>query len=131
MRQRRLATGLVLLLAALAGCSSMPSYEGGPDSGEPFGIVQPEGELKMWAVDGKPAYNKDTQTYASPGNHTFRFRIDYPMNSEEKVLFEYQDFPITVIEGHRYRVAIQGEYEKGPPYSLTVVKETKIAGYGK
>lgn len=127
-------TGLVAalaLVALLAGCSSMPSYEGGPVSGEPYGIVQPEGELKMWAIDGKPAYNKDTETYASPGDHTFRFRIDYPMSSDEIHPFEYQDFPITIVEGHRYRVGIQGEFEKGPPYSLKLVRETKIAGYGK
>lgn len=122
---------LASLLLVAIGCSSAPSYEGGPTKDEPYGIVQPEGELKMWAIDNKPAFNKDTETYASPGNHTFRFRIDYPMNSEEQHPFEYQDMAITVVEGHRYRVGIRGDFEKGPPYTLEVVRETKIAGYGK
>jgi hypothetical protein len=124
-----------LLLAPLAvsiGCSSVPSYEGGPEKGDPYGIVQPEGEVKLWAVDAKPAFNKDTETYSSPGNHTFRFRIDYPMDSDEIHPFEYIDLAINVVEGHRYRVGIKGgDYEKGPPYSLDVLRETKIAGYGK
>jgi len=109
----------------------MPSYEGGPEKGEPYGIVQPEADIKLWKVDGKSAFNKDSETYAAPGNHTFNFRIDYPMDSDEQRPFEYVDIVITVTEGHRYRVAIKGEFEKGPPYSLEVVKETKIAGYGK
>src|SRR5581483_7517631 len=128
MRKR---LGLLLALLAVAGCSSVPSYEGGPTTDDPYGIVQPEGEVKLWAVDGKPAYNKDTQTYVSPGDHTFKFRIDYPMSSDEQHPFEYQTMSIQVVEGHRYRVAIQGEYEKGRPYSLEVRRETKIAGYGK
>jgi hypothetical protein len=121
----------VLVLLAAAGCSGMPSYEGGPQKGEPYGIVQPEGEVKTWAIDGKPAYNRDSETYASPGDHTFRFRVDYPMDNEEQHPFEYIDFPLAVVEGHRYRIAISGEYEKGPPYSLRIIRETKIAGYGK
>ncbi|MEZ0227615.1 MAG: hypothetical protein ACAI25_03265 [Planctomycetota bacterium] len=132
MSGSRLAKGLAaVLLLAVFGCSSVPSYEGGPESDQPYGIVQPEGDLKLWAVDGKPAYNKDSQTYAAPGNHTFRFRVDYPMSNEEQHPYEYIDFPLSVTEGHRYRVAIRGEYEKGPPYALDVIKETKIAGYGK
>jgi hypothetical protein len=131
MRLRLVAALFSFLLAGLAGCSSMPSYEGGPDEGEPYGIVQPEDEVKMWAVDGKRAFNKDTMTYASPGNHTFRFRVDHPMNSEEQHPFDYFDVPITVVEGHRYRVGIRGEYEKGPPYVVEVLRETKIAGYRK
>ncbi len=101
---------------------------------DPYGIVQPEGDVKLWAVDGKPAFNRDDETYAAPGNHTFRFRIDYPMDSEEMHPFEYIDFPISVVEGHRYRVGVkggEGDYLKGPPYSLDVIHETKIAGYGK
>ena len=44
------------------------SYEGGPTKDEAYGIVQPEGELKIWAVDGKPAYNKESETFTAPGN---------------------------------------------------------------
>jgi hypothetical protein len=109
----------------------MPSYEGGPSSGDPYAIIQPEADVKMWKVDGKPAFNKDGETYAAVGNHTFTFRVDYPMDSEEAHPFEYIDLPLSVVEGHRYRVGIKGEYEKGPPYALEVVKETKIAGYGR
>ena len=120
---------LVVLFAL--GCSSVPSYDGGPSTDQPYGIVQPEDNVKTWTVDGKPAYNKDTPTYAAPGNHTFRFRVDYPMSSEEQHPFEYIDMSLTIVEGHRYRIGIRGEYEKGPPYTIDVVKETKISGYGK
>ncbi|HZU95144.1 MAG TPA: hypothetical protein VFF73_00440, partial [Planctomycetota bacterium] len=61
---------LIGVLLALVGCSSVPSYEGGPDSDQPHGIVQPEANVKLWKVDGKNALNKDTETYVSPGDHT-------------------------------------------------------------
>ena len=110
----------------------MPSYEGGPD-GPPYGIVQPEANVKMWKIDGKNAFNKDSETYAAVGNHTFTFRIDHPMESDEKKPFDYVDLHLNVVEGHRYRVAIKGEFERPAPYEweLEIVKETKIAGYGK
>ena len=37
----------------------------------------------------------------------------------------------TVEEGLRYRVKIKGEYEKGPPYALSVERITKIKDYAK
>lgn len=119
----------LFLAVVLAGCSSVPSYEGGPTKDEPYGIVQPEDGVKMWQVDGKPAFNKDGLTYTKPGNHTFQFRVDYPMNDESPKPFEYIDYQITVDPGLRYRVFIKGEFEKGPPYTLDQ-KVTKIRGYG-
>jgi hypothetical protein len=110
----------------------MPSYEGGPD-GRPYGIVQPEADVKMWKIDGKTAFNKDGETYAAVGNHTFTFRIDHPMESDEQKPYMYVDLHIPVAEGHRYRVGIKGDFDRPPPYDyeLEIKRETKIAGYDK
>jgi hypothetical protein len=123
----------MFVLVVAVGCSSVPSYEGGPDSSQQYGIVQPEANVKLWKVDGKTALNKDGETFVSPGDHTFTFRIDHPMGSEDQHPFLYIDMPIRIVEGHRFRVAIDGEYEKGPPYDykLKIARETKIAGYAK
>ena len=121
--------GLAVVGLEVLGCSSAPSYEGGPTADEPYAIVQPEDNCKMWAIDGKPAFSRLGETYASPGNHVFRFRIDYPIEDESQHPFEYVDYSLTVEAGKRYRVSVAGNYDKGPPYTLDH-KVFKIRGYG-
>jgi hypothetical protein len=125
----RTAPLLVATALAIAGCSSVPSYEGGPTLDDPYGIIQPEDNVKLWTIDGKPAFNRDQPTYVSPGSHKLVFRINYPIDDESQFPQEYIDQPLTVEEGLRYRFMIHGEFERGPPYELEQ-KVTKIRGYG-
>lgn len=120
---------LAAILVALAGCTSVPSYEGGPELDQPYGIVQPEENVKLWTIDGKNAFNHDSPSYVSPGNHKLVFRVNDPITDESSHPQEYIDQPLTVEEGLRYRFFIRGDYERGPPYELDQ-KVTKIRGYG-
>src|SRR5262245_33696857 len=52
----RSIAALLLGLALLAGCSSAPSYKGGPSSDEPHAIVTLGERISLWKVDGKDAW---------------------------------------------------------------------------
>jgi hypothetical protein len=126
MRRRFL---LVAFAVVLGGCSNVPSYDGGPTLDQPYGIVQPEENVKLWTIDGKMAHDHDGISYLSPGNHKLSFRINYPIDDESQFPQEYLDQPLTVEEGLRYRFFVKGEYGRGPPYEIEQ-KVTKIRGYG-
>jgi hypothetical protein len=130
VRHALLASIVPLCAALFAACSSVPSYEGGPDDDQPYAIVQPEDNVKLWAIDSKPAFNRDVASYVAPGDHVLKFRVDYPMHDESQHPFEYLEVTTTLEEGCRYRFFVRGEYEKGPPYALDQ-KVTRIRGYAK
>src|SRR2546423_4059992 len=116
------------LVMVAAACTTVPSYEGGHDRDSPHGIVQGEGEVILWSVDGKSSFEHFGENYVAPGSHALKFRVDYPMDDESQHPYEYVEYPLTIEAGHRYRVFLKGE-QKGPPYTLDH-KETKIRGYG-
>lgn len=124
----RLGSLAVLAALALAGCTTVPSYPGGPTLDDPYGIVQGVENVKLWTVDGKSVVDHEGPSYVAPGNHKLVLRIEYPIDDESQFPQEYSDQTITVEAGLRYRFLVKGEYEKGPPYELDQ-KVTKIRGY--
>lgn len=116
--------GLLALLLALAlsliGCGG-PSYAGGPTEEEPHGLIVPGLDVTIWRVDGADTDTRTGALRVAPGLRKLKVRIDYPIDDESAIPFEYQDLDLQVEEGHVYR--IDRTEEVIPPYHLNVTEQ--------
>lgn len=116
---RLLWGGLLCLL--LSGCGG-PSYAGGPTEEEPHGVVVPGLDVTIWRVDGFDTETRTGALLVAPGLRKLKVRIDYPIDNESPVPFEYQDLELQVDEGRIYR--IDRTEEDFPPYHLNVTEQS-------
>jgi hypothetical protein len=128
----RSIAAMLLGLALLAGCSSAPSYKGGPSTDEPHAIVSLGERISLWKVDGKDAWNRTGDTYLSPGAHQLKLRIEYTVDYEGEGNYEWKEYSLVAEEGLNY--LLQAAPDAGtldlPPYKLEVQRH-RIPGYGK
>lgn len=112
---------LLLSLLLLAGCSSYPSYAGGPEAEDPHGILNPQGDLTVWGVDGKRTHTRSFRIYVAPGRRNIRVRIEHPIKSDAAKPFEFQNVTLDIEAGVIYHLT-RKESEL-PPYEVEVKEE--------
>jgi hypothetical protein len=112
-----------LLLACLLplGCGG-PSYAGGPTDEQPHGVVIPGLDVTIWRVDGRDTDTRTGSLLLEPGRRRLKVRIDFPIDDESPIPFEYRDLDLDVEAGHVYRIdRAEGEL---PPYELNVSEQS-------